>query len=116
MTPSGFDNRLAAVTPVTARPRPPAHHSWRIGSPAEEAGEGMGGLRMHAQTKGWDPAPGADPLRVALSPDPRVATRRFRGPGLAPARGVLLGSVLGSACWALVATLTWLALPVLGLR
>jgi hypothetical protein len=29
---------------------------------------------------------------------------------------VLLGSVLGSACWALVATLTWLALPILGLR
>ena len=70
---------------------------------------------MHAQTKGWVPAPGADPLRVALPPD-RVAKRGLGGPGLAPARGVLLGSVFGSACWALVATLTWLALPVLGLR
>jgi hypothetical protein len=61
---------------------------------------------MHAQTKGWVPAPGADPLRVTR----RAAKRRLGGPGLAPARGVLLGSVLGSACWALVATLTWLAL------
>ena len=69
----------------------------------------MGGLPMHAQTKGWGPAPGADPLGVALPPDRRVA-KGFGAPGLAPARGVLLGSVLGSACWALVMTLTWIAL------
>ena len=65
---------------------------------------------MHAQTKGWVPAPGADPFRVALPPGRRLAKEGSETPGLAPARGVLLGSLFGSACWALVATLTWLAL------
>jgi hypothetical protein len=67
---------------------------------------------MHAQTKGWDPAPGAGPpLQFALPPDGRIANEGSgTPPGLAPARGVLLGGVFGSACWALVVTLTWLAL------
>jgi hypothetical protein len=54
---------------------------------------------MHAQTIG----------RIAL-PQGRVAGAGSRAPALAPVRGALLGSVFGSACWALFATLTWLAL------
>ena len=108
----GFENRLLPVTPVTAWGSQPPHiHGGSAVLPkrAKEP-EGMGGCVMHAQTKGWGSAPGADPLRVALPPDRRVAATGTRGPGLAPARGVLLGSVMGSACWALVVTLTWLAL------
>jgi hypothetical protein len=64
---------------------------------------------MHAQTKGWVPAPGD--FQVALPPDRSTANENSRTrAGLAPARGVLLGGVFGSACWALVVTLTWLAL------
>jgi hypothetical protein len=64
---------------------------------------------MHAQTKGWVPSPGD--LQVALPPERSTANESSRArPGLAPARGVLLGGVFGSACWALVVTLTWLAL------
>ena len=60
----------------------------------------------HVQSNRWSDGPGTPPERFLGS----FLAERALTRGLAPARGALLGTVLGTGCWALVATLAWMAL------
>jgi hypothetical protein len=65
---------------------------------------------MHAQTNRWVPGASRDQLLASFAADATTLRREAAARALAPARGALLGSLLGGACWALIAAAAWLAL------
>ena len=61
----------------------------------------------HVQSNRWSDTPGASPEAFLFAANGVIASGSRP---LAPARGALLGSAIGLGCWALVATLAWMAL------
>ena len=61
----------------------------------------------HVQSNSWSDTPETSAETFLFAADAVIASASRP---LAPARGALLGSAIGLGCWALVATLAWIAL------
>jgi hypothetical protein len=64
---------------------------------------------VQVHSKRWNPGPG-NRFLAPFTGKGAVIGQEGLTRALAPVRGVLLGTLLGGACWGLFATLTWLLL------